>query len=86
MVIEERVNGTLCRVHLDEQSAHYSAQWILSDNGEIQGLMIIDNAGAVFKEFGAWVQVQVKPLRLKTSIRSVRNIVKRFGFVEMERK
>jgi len=104
MVVEERVTGTLCRVHLDEESAHYSAEWLLTSKRlnrwlswlywlgwprnppEIKGLIISDNHLAVAREFGKWVQVQQGVLRARTAVKSVAGILKRFGFVEIERK
>jgi len=88
MIVEEKISGTLCRLHPDEKDPKYVAQWILSKDGEIKALMVAEGVGLqAFKEFGAWVLRQKRTLKLTTAIVSIAKIAKyRWGFIEMERK
>lgn len=83
MIVEEEIAGTLCRLHPDENNPEYVAQWILSEDGEIKALMVLDGAGIQsYKEFGAWVLRQKGPLKLTTAIVSIAKVVGRWGFKE----
>lgn len=88
MIIEEKLTGpvTLCRLHPDENSPEYTAQWILTDDGEIKGLMSRDAKLAWVLEFGAWCVAQRRALKFTTAIRSVGRIMKRFNFIEYRRE
>ncbi len=84
MIVEEKISGTLCRVHSNDVDPKYVAQWFLTDENEIKGLMFAKDADASFvvKEFGAWIQVQKTPIKLSTTIRSIAWIIRHFGFKE----
>ena len=87
MIITEVISGpiTLCRLHPDPESPEYSAQWILTESGEIKGLMAINAKPAWVLEFGAWCREQKGPLKISTSNRAIEWIMRRFGFVKMVR-
>lgn len=85
MIVEERISGTLCRLHPDPDKPDYTAQWILTNDGEIKGLMSVGAKYGWVKEFGAWCRQQPGPLRLSTAVHGIKLIMKRFGFTELTR-
>lgn len=87
VIVEEKITGPilLCRLHPDPADPKYTGQWILTEWGEIKGLMILKATPESYLEFGAWLNAQPGPLKLSTAVESVERAVRRWRFKEMMR-
>ena len=86
MIVEEQIEGVLCRYHPNPDDPKYTASWILTPDGEIKAFSMTEVSREFAGEFAAWVQSQQQPLKAYTAVRSVDNVIRRFGFKEFTRR
>lgn len=86
MICEEKdIQGTLYRYHPDEDSPMFTASWLVTLDGEIKAFMCIKPDRDFALAFGSWVNGYPGKLKLTTATKSVKRVMKQFGFVEMNR-
>ena len=87
MIVSERVSGTLYRFYSDKNDPQsLRAEWVLTDDGQIMGLIAIEPTLGMIKEFGAWLEGVTGPLKCETAVDSVETLLKRFDFKAMKRE
>lgn len=85
MIVSEKITGTLYRLHLDGNNPLPDAQWFLTSEGHIKGLLIRQRATLkALREFQSWLS-RHNVIGFDTAVESVEKVSKLWGFKRMEK-